>query len=141
MIVARLEWITERLQMREIVAATLGTQVAVLPLLLYQTGLFSLVSLPANLLVLPVIPAAMTASFISGFGGIIYDTIGITFGIPAYILLAYAVWMTELLSKLPFGAIEISAFSGWWVVGVYALAITLPWLWQNVVQRRPNLDF
>ncbi len=140
-IVARLEWITERLQMREIFAATLGTQAAVLPLLLYQTGLLSLVSLFANLLVLPVIPAAMIASFVSGFGGIIYDTIGIAFGIPAYILLAYAVWMTEFLSKLPFGAIEISAFSGWWVVGVYALVITTPWLWQNVVQRRSNLDF
>lgn len=134
----RCTWITEKLQLRAIFAATIGTQVSVLPLLLYQMGLFSLVSIPANLLVLPAIPAAMIASFMAGITASIYGVIGLVVGIPAYALLSYTIWMTELFASVPLGAVEISAFSGWWVVGVYVFFIALPWLLKNVLQQRPS---
>lgn len=134
----RCTWITDKLQLRAIFAATIGTQVAVLPLLLYQAGLLSLVSIPANLLVLPAIPAAMIASFVAGITAPIYGSIGLVVGIPAYALLSYTIWMTELLAKVPFGTVEISAFSGWWVVGVYVLFIVPPLLLKNVLQQHPS---
>src|SRR5690606_11317679 len=49
---------------REIVVGTLATYVFVLPLLLYMTGEMSVVSLPANLLVLPVVPVLMATGFL-----------------------------------------------------------------------------
>ncbi len=51
-----LGFVSERLGLKEILSATLATQIAVLPLLLYQSGTFSVVSLPANILSLVVVP-------------------------------------------------------------------------------------
>lgn len=124
----KLAWMPERFELRSIAAATLGTQAAVLPLLIHQTGLLSLVSLPANLLVLPAIPLAMITSFAAGIAGSLFETIGIVIGLPAYVLLSYVVWMTELLAKIPLGSVELPAFSGWWVMAAYAgLLILFRW--------------
>ncbi|MDO8482835.1 MAG: ComEC/Rec2 family competence protein, partial [bacterium] len=53
----KVKWVTEKWKLREIVVATISTQIFVLPFLLYKTGLFSIVSLPVNLLILTAIPA------------------------------------------------------------------------------------
>ena len=52
-------------KLREIVSQTLGTQLAVLPLLLYSVGNFSPTFLPANVLILPVVPWVMLTGFIA----------------------------------------------------------------------------
>ena len=51
---------------QDFAGATIATQIFVLPLLLYQMGQLSLVSLPANLLILPVIPWTMLFGFFAG---------------------------------------------------------------------------
>ena len=51
--------------MKELILMTLSAQIAVAPLLIYYFGNFSLISLPANILILPFIPAAMLAGFIT----------------------------------------------------------------------------
>lgn len=144
--------ITERFQLRSIAAATLGTQASVLPLLAHQTGMLSLIALPANLLVLPAIPAAMIASFAAGVAAFIYESIGMILGIsnaiygtaeiltglPAYVLLEYAIWMTELFAAVPFGAVELPAFSGWLVIAAYALMLLL---WRIAPRRSANSHF
>ena len=133
----RLTWVTEKLQLRSIAAATLGTQAAVLPLLVQKTGMLSLIALPANLLVLPTIPVAMIASFAAGVVGSIYGAMGIIVGIPAHLLLAYSIQATELLAAIPFGAIELPAFSGWFVAAIYALMLLL---WRIALQPPSNSD-
>ncbi len=55
----KLSFVPKRFHLQEIVSATLSTQIFVLPLLLYKTGVLSFVSLPANLLILPFIPVTM----------------------------------------------------------------------------------
>ncbi|MDP2651745.1 MAG: ComEC/Rec2 family competence protein, partial [bacterium] len=54
---------------RNAVATTLAAQISVLPLLLYNIGLLSLVALPANLLVNPFVPLAMAWAAIAGVIG------------------------------------------------------------------------
>lgn len=115
-----LPWMTERFALREIAASTLATQVTVLPLLLYQNGLLSIVALPANLLALIAVPAAMAFSAIAAFAGIVFGSWGTLLAFPAYILLAYIVRVAELLAAIPFASVSIDAFSGWWLVPVYA---------------------
>jgi len=58
----RLLWITERCELRQIIATTLATQISVLPLLASMTGEISIISLVANILVLPIVPLAMGLS-------------------------------------------------------------------------------
>jgi len=96
--------------LREIVASTIAAQIAVLPLLLYQNGLFSLVALPANLLVLPLVPAAMLASFLGLLAGVVVPFAAPVAGLPAYTLLSYIIGVVEIASNLPLAAVTIPAF-------------------------------
>jgi len=131
-------WITKRFQLRSITAATIGTQIAVMPLLLYHMGLLSFVALPTNLFVLPAIPFAMMFSFIAGIAGAINSTFGLVVGIPAYVLLTYTMKATEFFAGIPLGSIEVPAFSGWFVVLVYAVALAIWKLPRSAFQQRSN---
>src|SRR3989338_891960 len=113
--------VPKKFGMREILASTCGTQLAVLPLLLYQNGTLSLVSLPANLLALAPAPFAMFFSFVAAVCGIFLGPLAVVFGLPAYALLWYIISVAQFFASLPFAAVSISAFSAWWLVPVYAL--------------------
>jgi competence protein ComEC len=120
---ARLMFVTERFQLREIAGATLGTQVAVLPLILYQSGSLSVFSLPANLLALVVVPYAMLLSFVAGVLGLVTGPIAPLVGFPAYVLLWYITSVARLFEWLPFSALTVPAFSVLWLFALYALVI------------------
>ena len=97
--------------LREITATTIAAQIAVLPLLLWQTGNLSLVSVPANVLVSLVIPLAMGLSFIAGLVGIILPVIATLAGIPAYLLLSYIIAVAEFSASLPLAHVILPSFS------------------------------
>lgn len=107
--------------LREILSSTVAAQIAVLPLLLYQNGLFSLVALPANMLVLPVVPLAMLLSAIAGVAGLVLPTIASFFGVPAYAVLSYITGVVEIAANVPFAAISLPAFPFLLVVVSYVL--------------------
>ena len=106
--------------LREIAATTIAAQAAVLPLLLYQTGLFSAVALPANLLVLPFIPLAMGLSFLAGLLTLLLPGLAILAGLPAYAVLSYIIATAESASAFPLASFSIPAFPFYLVVLVYA---------------------
>jgi competence protein ComEC len=95
---------------RELLAATLAAQVAVLPLLLYQTGLFSLVSLPANLAVLPLVPLAMALAAVAGVLSLIIPAAAPLFGFPAHVLLSYMIEVTRFFANLPLASFSVPQF-------------------------------
>lgn len=127
LVAARLPWLTEKFGMRETAAATLGTQAAVLPLLLYQNGLLSVYSLPANLLALAVVPYAMLLSFIAGVAGILLGPVAPVIGFPAYVLLSYVTHVAEFFAWLPFSSVTIPAFPAAWILILYALIFVSAW--------------
>lgn len=116
-----LPWIPKRFALREIAASTLGTQMMVLPLLLYQNGILSLVALPANLLALVVVPWAMALSVVAAVAGIAAGPWGAYIAFPAYLLLAYIIGVAKFFASLPFASVSMSAFGAWWMAGAYAL--------------------
>ncbi len=109
--------------LREIISATASAQISVLPLLLYTNGLFSIVSLPANILVLPVVPITMAASAIAGLIGGIVPILSSLAGLPAYMLLKYIIYIVHTSSNLPFAAFAIPPFSFVWVIAIYSILI------------------
>ena len=117
---ARLQWITAKFALREIAATTLGTQLAVLPLLMYQNGQLPLFSLPANLLALIAIPPAMAASTIASLAGLIAEPIAPVIAFPAYLLLTYIIDVAKFFAALPFASVAIGAFGAWWMFLAYA---------------------
>ena len=106
--------------LKEIAAATIAAQIAVLPLLLYQNGLFSMVSLPANLLVLPMVPVAMLASAVAGLAGALLPAIAPVIALPAYGLLSYVIGVVEVASDLPLAAFSVPAFPNYIALAAYA---------------------
>ena len=115
----KVKWVTEKWKLREIVVATIATQIFVLPFLLYKTGLFSVVSLPVNLLILTAIPATMLLGFLAGISAFVSTTLALPFAYGAYVLLAYELGVVEWFAKLPFASVTIMAFPSWFVVLVY----------------------
>ncbi len=128
---SQLSFVTERFGFREIAAATLGTQAAVLPLILYQSGSLSLYSLPANLLALIVVPYAMLLSFIAGVLGLVTGPIAPLVGFPAYILLWYITSVAQFFAWLPFSAVTIPAFSVLWLFIAYIAIFVFVCIKQN----------
>lgn len=113
--------VPETFGLREIAIATVSAQIAVMPLLLYQNGTLSLVALPANLLVLAAVPAAMALSFAAGIAGAVVSTVAPIIGVPAFVVLSYVLGVTHLFASLSFAALPIPAFSVWWLAPVYLL--------------------
>ena len=91
---------------KESAVATLSAQIAVLPILLYSTGAFSVVSLPANILILLAVPPAMFFGFLAGAAGFFNYWLAVPFGWLAYILAAYQLKIAELFANLPFAEIN-----------------------------------
>lgn len=119
--------VTERFGLRDIAAATIGTQFAVLPLLLYQNGMLSLYALPVNLLALIIIPWAMLLSAVAAFFGLFAGILAPFFGFPAYVLLSYVISVAKLFAMLPLSAVQLPAFSASVLLGIYALMIVFVW--------------
>jgi hypothetical protein len=105
--------------LRAVCVSTLSAQIAVAPLILYSSGLVSFVALPANILILAVIPLAMFWSLIAGLAGSILGLIAPVFALPAHILLSYVLGVAHLLASLPFASVTLPAFSPAWVVAAY----------------------
>jgi competence protein ComEC len=84
--------------------------VMVLPYILYIFGETSLVSLPANLLVVPLIPLAMVLGLAAGLGGLLVPMLAGWFAWPAQMLLTYMLDIANLLSRIPHAYIEGISF-------------------------------
>jgi len=124
---------------KEIFLATVSTQIFVLPALIYMTGQFSIISLPVNLLVLPLVPLAMLFTGVSGIFGFI-PFISKILAFPAYFILEFIIKISELASAVPLAAVSVSTVSLWVVFLVYIIYLTILWRERNYFQSHPNLN-
>src|SRR3989338_642367 len=121
------EKFAKHVPLREIVSTTVATQITVLPFLIYNTGLFSLVSLPVNVLILGTIPITMLFGFITGMIGLVSLWLSFIPAFFAYILLWYQLTIVHLGAVLPFGAVQLPAFS--LIILVFIYMIIFLWLY------------
>jgi competence protein ComEC len=116
-----LERIPNTFQVREILSATLATQLAVLPLLIYHIGTVSLVAPLVNVLVLPLMPFAMLAGFAAGAVGAVLPLLAYPFAWMTHVLLSYVVWVVEVFARIPYADVAVPPV-GWWVAALmYAM--------------------
>ena len=120
----KLSFVPETIGLRKIVAATITTQIFVLPLLLYHTGLFSSVSVLVNASVLPMVPVAMLLTFLTGIIGIFFEPLGILIGFVAYCSLEYIIVISEFFGSLPLSSTMVNAFPAWVMFVAY---IVMAW--------------
>jgi competence protein ComEC len=117
----RLKFFPNKFKLREFAVATIATQIFVLPLLLYKTGLFSVVSLPVNLLILIFVPVTMFFGFVTASFGFISSFLATPFAWISFVLLEYELRVVEFFAQLPFASFKISSFPLWLVIFMYVV--------------------
>lgn len=133
LIAERLLFVPEKFGVRGLVTATLGTQIIVLPLLLYHTGMVSLIGVIANMLVLPMVPYAMILTFVTGVAGLLSDTLGIVVGYGTYLLLQYIIVVAEVCARMPLASVTLAQFPLWGMVMAY---VCLVWVYVRLMKGR-----
>lgn len=109
-----------RFGIREMVVSTFSATISVLPLVLYSTGVLSIVSILVNLLILLFIPYAMLFVFIAGALGLISKAIAIPFGFIAFIILHYILSAINIFGSFRFSSFTIQSFPLFIVILLYA---------------------
>ncbi|MES2953338.1 MAG: ComEC/Rec2 family competence protein [Patescibacteria group bacterium] len=93
--------------LRTLISGTLGAQTAVLPLILYKTGILSLVALPVNLVVLPLVPFAMILVLVTALFGAFSHLLSFAIGAVAYGVLSAILFIIEQSAALPLAFVEV----------------------------------
>lgn len=102
--------------LKSIFFVTLSATVSTLPLVLWYFGRLSLVSLLANLLILPVVPLAMLFGFLT-----VLPFVAPGFALLAGWLLSYILWVTKKLSVWPFASLSVDIGQGILILLIIAL--------------------
>ncbi len=109
----------------EFMLFTLAAQITTLPIMAYQFGRISLVSLLANPFILPVQPAVMVLSGLALLLSFIYFPLGQLAAWIAWPFAAYTIRAVEFFNRFPHGSIMLGDFSFLFVLIFYALLFTL----------------
>lgn len=86
---------------RQLIVDTLSAQIVTLPIIQYSFGLYSVYALPANIMVLPLIPLAMMATFVAGFVGLVNSSLAPIASFPATMVLSYSTGVIKRWANLP----------------------------------------
>jgi competence protein ComEC len=109
--------------LRTIAATTLATQTAVTPLLIYMSGNVSILSLPANILVLPFVPVIMIGTLLIGILGFLPAIVLLPFSIVTHGVSAYVFGIAHLIDSIPMSVMSIPAVSLWMLVTIYGILV------------------
>lgn len=90
----------DRFGFKEAALMTASAQLAVLPVLLHHFKFFSLVSLPANILILPFVPLAMLSGFAAGLAGLIAPPLGQVLGWITWAITTYQLEIVRLFANI-----------------------------------------
>ncbi len=117
-----------RASLKETLLMTISAQILVFPLLIYYFHQFSLVSLPANILVLPLMPLTMLFGFLTGVGGIIFVPLGRAIGLFAWGLGVYELGVIKWFGSLSFAAVNITIH---WMTMLVFYGFIVYGIWKN----------
>jgi competence protein ComEC len=112
-------WVPEFFQLRDIVSVTTAAYVFVFPFILYKMGNFSVVALPANVLILPFIPFTMMLGFMTGFVGLVSYVFAVPLGFISYLFLHYELSVVSFFANLPFASFSFPNFPLWLTILIY----------------------
>ncbi len=100
-------FLPQKFAVRDFISATIGTQIFVLPFLLYLTGNFSLISFLVNIIVLPFVPIIMLLGVILFIFSYISVYVSVMIAIFSHTLIAGLFWIVEHASNLSISTIPI----------------------------------
>lgn len=96
----------------EIILLTFCVELFVVPLLAYQFGVFAPFALVANALLLPLVPYAMAAAFLTGVAFLVFPGLHFLPAIGAYLFLRLITFTAEAISQWPGASVEVALGGG-----------------------------
>lgn len=132
-----LSLLPEKLPFREIMGMTVAAHIFTLPVLVFNFGQISVVSIVTNLLIVPILPFLMGLGFLFLAMGWIAGPLGFIFSLPVSLLLEYVLGIVDFFSQLPFAAVQTENLSLFWLA-VFYIAVALFW-WK--FRKRKEFDF
>ena len=92
----------------QLLIETCCAQLLTLPIIAYFFGDISIISVLANLMVLPLVPMTMALTFLAGVSGSLLPDLAVLIALPARYLLSYIVEVANLLAKTPNAVVKLS---------------------------------
>jgi competence protein ComEC len=106
---------------RQFLAVTLAAQLGTWPVIAWHFGTIPLLSLPANLLIVPMLGILMPAGLLMTAVSLLSPTLA---GVPAFVVqggLSYMIRMTGWLNRVPGAVFETESLRLSWVIAYYLL--------------------
>ena len=113
------------LELKSIFLVTISAQLGVLGILIYSFDSISVISLLANVLILPLIPMIMTGGVMAVLASFIVSLLGNILSIPTQMLLHFELNSIQYLAKIPWAIIKFREVSIWWPIGYYFLFLMI----------------
>jgi len=107
------------LGLAEILFLTVSAQIFVLPIILHNFHNLSFVSIPANLLILTIVPITMLLVFLTAVSGFIFHPLSLMFAWLAYLPLKYEIGIVNALAGFNWANKEVENFDWQWTVVWY----------------------
>ena len=124
----------------EIFFLSLSAQIFVLPIIAYNFHSLSLISLLANVLILPRIPLTMLLGFLMAMAGFIFTPLATVLAWLTFLPLKYEVETINLLASFNFSAVEIKNFPWWGAVAWYLLLVIIIAYLKKRRKSKPKFD-
>ena len=125
-----LSFLPKKIPARELLAMTLAAQVFTLPILIWNFGQISLVSVITNILIVPIVPLLMGLGFLLMIGGL-FQPLGFLLAFPVGVLVQYILWIVDFFAGLPFAAAHTENFPVFWLILFYTLVAFFWWKFRS----------
>ena len=126
---------------RQILGETVAAHIVTVPIVVIAFGVLSNVAIPANILIVPLVPLAMLLTFISGVIALVFPMIAAIVGLPATWLLTYMTSVAQYVAELPWAQLkfEMAIWMGCLYYAVLIVACVIAWKVTKHDMRSVNL--
>lgn len=113
-----------KLRAKQTVHASVVASLATGPIVAWSFGYVSLISPLANLLIAPLVALIVPLSLL-GWASSAFPPLSKTLMVPVEISCRLMSWIVHGLAQIPYAAVELPAFSAWWIPVCYLAMIGL----------------
>jgi competence protein ComEC len=115
----------------QMVIETVSAEIMTLPLIITMFGSLPLLALPANVLVVPLVPLAMLLTFVAGVAGFVGTFVAPYIALPATWLLTYMTSLVNLFASVPWHETTVSISVGAMLVCYVSFCLVGLLLWRR----------
>lgn len=110
-----------------LIAVTIAAQLGILPLIAYYFKEISIVALPANILILPVMAILLGIGLFTALWGLVMPAVAALFSLAAYPLLAYILLLTGWMGSGEYAAITVFPPRPLEILIYYSVLLLVAW--------------